>query len=114
MGADPVLDERAKAAFKSRLDDLAWEIDDADAASNTERAETLHSERDPLIRELAAAAVVDGWGVPSLVAPCPSSRIYVRSRLIMRLGSLREIILGGTLRGRMVLASVSLGQAQLA
>jgi hypothetical protein len=27
LGADPVLDERAKAAFKSRLDDLAREID---------------------------------------------------------------------------------------
>jgi hypothetical protein len=38
----------------------------------------------------------------------------VRSRLIMRLGSLREIILRGTLRGRMVLASVSLSQAELA
>ena len=34
----------------------------------------------------------------------------VRPRLIMRLGSLRKIILRGTLRGRMVLASVSLSQ----
>jgi hypothetical protein len=32
----------------------------------------------------------------------------------MRLGSLTEIILGGTLRGGMALASVSLSQAQLA
>jgi hypothetical protein len=32
----------------------------------------------------------------------------------MRLGSLREIISRGTLRGRMVLASVSPSQAQLA
>jgi hypothetical protein len=38
----------------------------------------------------------------------------VRLRLIMGLGSLREIILGSTLRGRMVLASVSLSQAELA
>ena len=60
MGADPVLDERAKAAFKSRLDDLAREIDDADAAGNPERAKTLHSERDALIRELAAAAGLGG------------------------------------------------------
>ena len=44
----------------------------------------------------------------------PSSRMSVRSVLIMRLGRLREIILRGTLRGRMVLASVSLSQAQLA
>ena len=60
MGADPVLDERAKAAFKSRLDDLAQEIDDADAAGNPERAKTLHCERDALIRELAAAAGLGG------------------------------------------------------
>jgi hypothetical protein len=57
---------------------------------------------------------MDG-GVPAPgYAPCPSSRMSVRSRLIVRLGSLREIIPRGTLRGRMVLASVSLSQAQLA
>ena len=44
----------------------------------------------------------------------PSSRMSVRSQLIMRPGRLRKIILRGTLRGRMVLASVSLSQAQLA
>ena len=60
LGADPVLDERAKAAFKSRLADLAREIDDADAAGSPERAETLRSERDALIRELAAAAGLGG------------------------------------------------------
>ena len=38
----------------------------------------------------------------------------VRSELIMRLGGLPEIIVRGTLRGRMVLASVSLSQAQFA
>ena len=60
MGADPVLDERAKAAFKSRLDHLAQEIDDADATGSLERAKTLQSERDALIRELAAAAGLGG------------------------------------------------------
>jgi hypothetical protein len=60
MGADPVLDERAKAAFKSRLDHLAQEIDDADATGSLERAKTLESERDALIRELAAAAGLGG------------------------------------------------------
>jgi hypothetical protein len=60
MGADPVLDERAKAAFKSRLDDLAQEIDAADAAGSPERAEKLCSERDALIRHLAAAAGLGG------------------------------------------------------
>ena len=60
MGADPVLDERAKAAFQSRLADLAGEIDDADAAGSPGRAETLCSERDALIGELAAAAGLGG------------------------------------------------------
>jgi hypothetical protein len=60
MGADPVLDERAKAAFKSRLDQLAQEIDDADATGNPERAKTLQSEHDALIHELAAAARLGG------------------------------------------------------
>jgi hypothetical protein len=60
MGADPVLDERAKAAFKSRLADLAGEIGDADAAGSPERAGMLRSERDALIRELAAAAGLGG------------------------------------------------------
>jgi tetratricopeptide (TPR) repeat protein len=60
LGADPVLDERAKAAFKSRLDQLAREIDDADATGGFERAKTLQSEHDALIHELAAAAGIGG------------------------------------------------------
>ena len=60
MGADRVLDEQAKAAFKSRLDHLGQEIEDADATGSPERAKTLQSERDALIRELAAAAGLGG------------------------------------------------------
>ena len=59
-GADPVLDERAKAGYKLRLDRLAGEIDAADAAGRAERAEELHAERAALIRELAAAAGLGG------------------------------------------------------
>ena len=59
-GADPVLDEQAKAAYKLRLDRLAGEIDAADAAGRAERAEELHAERAALIRELAAAAGLGG------------------------------------------------------
>ena len=39
---------------------LAREIDNADAAGNPGQAKTLHSERDALIRELAAAAGLGG------------------------------------------------------
>ena len=60
MGADPVLDQRAKTEFKSRLADLARQIDDADATGSPGRAQTLCSERDALIRALAAAAGLGG------------------------------------------------------
>jgi tetratricopeptide (TPR) repeat protein len=56
MGADPVLDEQAKAAYKTRLAGLAREIDDAEDAGHAARTEALRSERDALVRELAAAA----------------------------------------------------------
>ena len=55
MGADPVLDEKAKAAYKARLAGLTGEIEDAEDAGSPGRAETLRSERDALVRELAAA-----------------------------------------------------------
>jgi hypothetical protein len=56
MGADPVLDEQAKAAYKTRLAALAIQVDDAEDTGHAERAEALRSERDALVRELAAAA----------------------------------------------------------
>jgi hypothetical protein len=56
MGADPVLDETAKAAYKARLAGLAGDIEEAEDAGQPGRAEALKSERDAFIRELAAAA----------------------------------------------------------
>ena len=56
MGADPVLDETAKAAYQARLAGLAGEIEDAEDTGRTGRAEALRAERDALVHELAAAA----------------------------------------------------------
>ena len=56
MGADPVLDQRAKKSYQERLACLAEDIEDAEAAGRAGRAEVLRNERDALIRELAAAA----------------------------------------------------------
>ena len=56
LGADPVLDDRAKAEFRARLDDLEEKIDDAAAAGRSDRAEALRAERAALVRELATAA----------------------------------------------------------
>ena len=56
MGADPVLDRQAKKSYQDRLASLAGDIEDAEAAGRAGRAEVLRTERDALIRELAAAA----------------------------------------------------------
>ena len=59
-GADPILDDTAKAQFKTRLNILAGEIQNAEDAGNTARAEHLSAERDSLIHALAAAAGLGG------------------------------------------------------
>ena len=55
MGADPVLDEKAKAAYKARLAGPG-RGNRGRESGQPGRAEALRSERDALIRELAAAA----------------------------------------------------------
>jgi len=60
LGADPVLDDRAKAEFRARLDDLEEKIDDAAAVGRSDRAEALRAERAALVRELATAAGLGG------------------------------------------------------
>jgi hypothetical protein len=56
MGADPVLDEKAKAAYQARLAGLAGEIEDVEDTGRAGRAEALRAEREALVHELAAAA----------------------------------------------------------
>jgi predicted ATPase len=59
-GADEVLDEQAKAAYRRRLTDLETEIDEAEANNDTYRAEKAHAERDALIAQLSAAVGLGG------------------------------------------------------
>ena len=59
-GADPVLDDRAKAEFKARLAALATDIDQAEDWNDLERAEQLRGERDALLHHLAAATGLGG------------------------------------------------------
>lgn len=56
-GADPVLDDRARAAYRARLAELDRAIAGAVTPAEGERAET---ERSALVRELAAAAGLGG------------------------------------------------------
>jgi len=59
-GADPILDHTAKARFKTRLNGLAVQIQDAEESGHTERAEQLRTERTELIHALAAATGLGG------------------------------------------------------
>jgi hypothetical protein len=54
-GADPILDERARASYRRRLAQLDTEIDDADHRNDPARAERARLEREALLAELAAA-----------------------------------------------------------
>ncbi|MGD9530430.1 MAG: AAA family ATPase, partial [Pseudonocardia sp.] len=56
-GADPVLDEAARRAYRARLADLDAAIEHASSAGERARAE---DERDALVRELTAAAGLGG------------------------------------------------------
>ncbi|HET6531051.1 MAG TPA: ATPase, partial [Actinoplanes sp.] len=54
-GADPVLDTRARAEYRTRLADLSEQIDDAVAANDRDRAAVATAERDFIVAELTAA-----------------------------------------------------------
>lgn len=56
----PVLDPRAKAEYRARLDELRAEIDQADAFNDFERAARAREELDALARELSAATGFGG------------------------------------------------------
>jgi predicted ATPase len=59
-GADPVLDDQARAAYKARLSELDADIDDATAGNDFERAARAAAERDALISELTRALGLGG------------------------------------------------------
>jgi tetratricopeptide (TPR) repeat protein len=59
-GADPILDDRARKAYRARLQDLDAEIDEAQNWHDPARAERATTERAALINELTAAAGLAG------------------------------------------------------
>jgi hypothetical protein len=59
-GADPVIDDRARAAYKARLTELDQDIDDATVSNDLERAARAAAERDALIGELTHALGLGG------------------------------------------------------
>jgi tetratricopeptide (TPR) repeat protein len=60
LGADPILDDRARAAYRTRLAELDGDLAEADAQHDIERSARLAAERDALIGELARATGLGG------------------------------------------------------
>ena len=60
LGANPVLDDRARAAYRTRLARLDEELAEADTHHDIERSARLAAERDALIDELTYAAGLGG------------------------------------------------------
>jgi len=60
LGADPVLDDQARAAYRARLAQLDEELAVADRHHDIERSARLAAERDALIGELTRAAGLGG------------------------------------------------------
>jgi hypothetical protein len=59
-GADPVLDDRARAEYRARLTRIDRDLAEAEDLGHTERAGRLRDERATLARELAAATGLGG------------------------------------------------------
>jgi hypothetical protein len=58
--AGPLLDARARQAYRHRIEELRGEADDALAAGHFERAEACQAELDELVRQLAHAFGLGG------------------------------------------------------
>ena len=81
-GLGPMLDARAKAAYRARLTDLRAELDEAEAWHDDERACRARAEMDALSRELARSLGLGGRDRDS-ANPAERARINV-TRLLKR------------------------------
>jgi len=85
--AEPLLDDRARAAYRSRLDELEGELSEAERFNDPERASRARAERDELTRELARAVGLGGRDRPS-GSPAERARISVTKSIKAALNSI--------------------------
>jgi hypothetical protein len=76
----PVLDERARAAYRARLTDLDEDLDEAERAGDLGRADRLTAERDALLSQLAEAYGLSGR-TRKAGSPAERARTTVTARL---------------------------------
>lgn len=60
LGADPVLDEQARAAYRARLQALARDEEAADQSGNVDRSRSVRREQEQLLAELGKASGLGG------------------------------------------------------
>jgi hypothetical protein len=89
-GGDPVLDDRARAAYKARLVDLEEDIDRASADNDPERAAQARAEREFLVAELAAATGL-GNRTRRLGDANDKARKTVTARIRYTIGRIRRV-----------------------
>lgn len=89
-GADPVLDDPAKAQYKARLRALDAQIDEAEDLGSAATVEKLHTERKALIHELAVATGL-GRRTRRLGDPAERARKTVSARVRDALSKIAEV-----------------------
>ena len=75
--AAPLLDDRARTAYKQRLTDLAADLDEADAFNDSERSARIQAEIDALVDQLTSAAGLGGKA-RGTVTDAERARVAVR------------------------------------
>jgi hypothetical protein len=84
-----ILDTRAKAEYRRRLDELENELEEARAFGDLQRAERAKVERDFLVRELAGAIGLGGRDRPT-GSPSERARVSVTRAIRSALARIRE------------------------
>jgi hypothetical protein len=98
-----VLDDRAKATYRRRIEELQHEIDDADACADRERAARARAELDHVVAELARTTGLAGRG-RCFADEAERARVAVRKAIKRAVAMITDAdpILGGEIGSRIV------------
>jgi hypothetical protein len=87
---EPVIDDLAKARYRSRILELRAEIDDADHCADLERASRARLEMDELIEQLSRATGLHG-ATRSFVDDRERARVAVRKAITRALDAIAKL-----------------------
>jgi tetratricopeptide (TPR) repeat protein len=100
---DPVLDARAKEAYRRRIEELREEVDDAEACADLERAARARVELDRFVEELARVTGFAGR-TRSFDDSAERARVSVHKAIKRAVAMIAEVdpTVGGEIRSRLV------------